>query len=53
MTLEIMSYYYRKPGREGTLLFTLVPKFNNNVFLLVGLTTLGTFIKFRLVGSLN
>ncbi len=32
--------------KQRGLLITLVPKFYNNVFLLVSLTTLETFIKF-------
>ena len=40
---------------EGTLccLLRLSPKFHNNVFFFVDLTTLGTFIEFRLVGLLS
>ena len=44
-------YFYKKilifTGREGTLgcLLHWFPKFYNNVFLFVGLTTLGTLIK--------
>ena len=43
------------PGRQGTLgcLLHQSPKFFNNVFLFIGWTTLGTFIKFWLVGSFS
>ena len=43
------------PARKGTLGCLLIkfPKFYNNVFLFVGLTTLGTLIEFWLVSSLS
>ena len=44
-----------KSGRKGTMVCLLhsSPKFYNNVFLFVGLSTFGTFIEFWLVGSLS
>ena len=36
---------FRDKG-DNRLFITLVPKFQDNVFLFVGLTTLGTFIEF-------
>ena len=44
-----------KTGREGTLgcLLQKSPKSYNIVFLFVGLTTLGAFIEFLMVGSLS
>ena len=45
--VEVLNF----PGREGTLgcLLNWSPKFYNNIFLFVGLTLFGTFIKFWLV----
>ena len=37
----------------NVLFITLVPKVCNNVFLCVGLTTVGTFTRFWLVGLLS
>ena len=41
----------KKEGRDIGLFITLVPKFENNDFLFIGLTTLETFIEFWLVRS--
>ena len=49
---DIQVYWPREEGYIG-LFTTLVPNvLYNNIFLFVGLTTLGTFIEFWFVGSL-
>ena len=46
--------WFREGGYIGLFnYYTMSPKFNKNVFLFVGLTTLGTLIEFWLVGLLS
>ena len=50
---EKQKLWKMREGKDIGLFITLVPKFNNNVFLFVGLKTLATFIEFWLVGSIS
>ena len=51
--VQLSIVFTTREGGDNGLLLHLSPKFYNNVFLFVGFTTLGTFIKFGLVLSLS
>ena len=52
LKIKILLHIIREGGDNG-LFILWYPKIYNNAFLFLGPTTVGTFIKFLLVGSLN